>query len=337
MSKLYHSWLDRWDERRVDQGNGLKKAADFVLGSELAFPGKKKAANISEFCDLADQAVEDPTFFDAPSGSDCDFEVENDWIKFTSDIVTDTQENNVVWAKVTEAGSLDRALVIFHHWNASKPQRQIADFFSKRGVTVVEMDMPYHFQRSRPDSTHADYMLSSNIGRTIQSVRQAVLDGRKLIRLLKIEGYGEISVLGMSLGSWVAGLVAAHDKTVSKASLFLAAGSLADMVWTGRATQAIRDSLDGDIELSDLRRAWGPVNQENFAHRLARSDLDLQVVLAKRDKVVVPELSHSFVKSVKDAGGDPDLLELNCGHYSLALPPHILFAGLRLRRLLKRS
>ena len=334
---MYHSWLDRWDERRVERGNELKKAADFVLGSELAFPSAKKAANISEFCDLADQAVEDPTFFDEPSGSACDFEVEKGWIKFASDIATDTQENNVVWAKVTESGSRDKALVVFHNWNASKPQRQIANFFSKRGVTVVEIAMPYHFQRSRPGSTHADYMLSSNIGRTIQSVRQGVLDGRKQIRWLKSEGYGEISVLGMSLGSWVAGLVAGHDTAVSKASLFLTAGSLADMVWTGRATQAIRDSLDGDVELPDLRRAWGPINQENFARRLARSDLDLQVVLAKRDKVVVPEQSHRFVQSVKDAGGNPDLLELNCGHYSLALPPHILFAGFRLKRLLMRS
>ncbi|TIQ73252.1 MAG: dienelactone hydrolase-related enzyme, partial [Mesorhizobium sp.] len=160
-----------------------------------------------------------------------------------------------------------------------------------RGITVVEIAMPYHFERSRPGSVHADYMLSPNLGRTIQSVRQAVWDGRKLIRWLKSEGYREISVLGMSLGSWVAAIVAAHDLAVSKASLFLTAGSLADMVWTGRATRSIRDSLEPEIELTDLRRAWGPLNLENCAHSLARPDLDLHVVLAKRDKVVLPELS----------------------------------------------
>ena len=142
-------------------------------------------------------------------------------------------------------------------------------------------------------------------------------------------------MLGMSLGSWVAGLVAAHDENVSKASLFLTAGSLADMVWTGRATAAIRQSLEPDMSLSDLRRAWSPINQENYAGKLARPGLDLQLVLAKRDTVVDPELSHRFVESLQASGAHPDLLELNCGHYSLALPPHILFAGLRLRRLLK--
>jgi len=117
---------------------------------------------------------------------------------------TDVEENNVVWAKITESGALDQALVIFHHWNASARNRQIAKFFSQRGITVVEIAMPYHLERSRPGSLYADYMLSSNLGRTIQSVRQAVWDGRKLIRWLKSEGYREVLVLGMSLGSWVA-------------------------------------------------------------------------------------------------------------------------------------
>ncbi|TIU28709.1 MAG: dienelactone hydrolase-related enzyme, partial [Mesorhizobium sp.] len=198
----------------------------------------------------------------------------------------------------------------------------------------VEIAMPYHFERSRPGSVHADYMLSPNLGRTVQSIRQAVLDGRKLIRWLKSEGYREISVLGMSLGSWVAALIAARDQAVSKASLFLSTGSLADMVWTGRATRSIRDSLEPGIELTDLRRAWGPLNLENYAHSLARPDLDLHVVLAKRDKVVLPALSARFMQRLENAGARPTILALNCGHYSLAMPPYILLAGLSLKRFL---
>lgn len=334
---MFHSWLDRWDERRARRGEEGKKPTDFVLDAERAFPGAKKITSIEEFCALADQAVADPAFFDEPSVSDQGFERLDGWLKFPSDISTDIEQNNVVSAKITESGSFDQAMVIFHHWNASARNRQIANFFSQRGITVVEIAMPYHFERSRPGSVHADYMLSPNLGRTIQSVRQAVLDGRKLIRWLKSEGYREISVLGMSLGSWVAAIVAAHDLAVSKASLFLTAGSLADMVWTGRATRSIRDSLEPEIELTDLRRAWGPLNLENYAHSLARPDLDLQVVLAKRDKVVLPELSERFMQRLKDAGARPNILELNCGHYSLAMPPYILLAGLSLKRLLRRG
>ncbi|MGE3993445.1 RcgR family putative quorum lactone hydrolase [Pseudorhodoplanes sp.] len=333
---MFHSWLDRWDERRALRGEEGKKPTDFVLDAERAFPGAKKITSIEEFCALADQAVADPAFFDEPTESDQSFERNDEWLKFPSDILSDVPQNNVVEARITESGSFDQAMVIFHHWNASAWNRPIANFFSQRGITVVEIAMPYHFERSRPGSVHADYMLSPNLGRTIQSVRQAVLDGRKLIRWMKSEGYREISVLGMSLGSWVAAMVAAHDLAVSKASLFLTAGSLADMVWTGRATRSIRDSLESVIDLADLRAAWSPLNLENYAHNLVRADLDLHVVLAKRDRVVLPELSQRFMQRLREAGAQPNILELNCGHYSLAVPPYIVLAGLSLKRFLSR-
>jgi len=331
---VYHRWLDLWDEQRARRGEEGKKTTAFILDADRAFLGEKNVESIEEFCVLADQAGSNSAFFDQPESNDLGFERQGEWLRFPSDISTDVEENNIVWAKITDSGCFDQALVIFHHWNASSWNRQIANFFSKRGITVVEIAMPYHFQRSRPGSQHADYMLSANLGQTIQSFRQAVLDGRKLSRWLKCEGYRDISVLGMSLGSWVAGLIAAHDTAVSKASLFLTAGSLADMVWTGRATRAIRASLEPKIDLADLRRAWGPLNLENYAHRLTRPDLALHVVLASRDEVVLPNLSARFIQKLKDAGARPNVVELSCGHYSLALPPYILLAGLSLKRFL---
>ncbi|CUX72376.1 MULTISPECIES: alpha/beta fold hydrolase [Agrobacterium] len=333
---MYHSWLDGWDERRARRGDEAKKNTAFGLGAELAFPEAQHAATFDDFCRLADLAVADPRFFEPPSAGENGFAYENGWLKFPSDLSTDVEENNTVWAKVTESGSLNQAMVIFHHWNATTRNDQIAKIFSRLGITVVEVAMPYHFERSRPGSFYADYILSANLGRTLQSLRQAVWDGRKIIRWLERQGYRKISVLGMSLGSWVAGLVATHDHAVSKASLFLTAGSLADMVWTGRATRSIRESLAPHMGVSDLRRAWAPLNMENFADRMARPSLDLHVVLAKRDTVVLPELSGSFLQKLKDAGTSPHVMNVDCGHYSLALPPYILKAGWSLKRFLSR-
>lgn len=331
---MYHSWLDRWDERRAQRGDAVKEEAAFALDAQLAFPSAGNGECIAGFCDLAEQAVAAGTFFNEPEGSDLDFEWHDGWIIFASSILTDTAENNVVWAKVTESRSKDRALVIFHHWNASARYGQLARFFSRRGLTVVQIAMPYHLERDRPASSHADYMLSANLGRTIQSVRQAVLDGRKLIRVLQHRGYGEVSVLGMSLGSWVAGLVAANDRAVRKAVLCLTAGSLADMVWTGRATRHIRAGLEGHIDQAQLGRAWSPLDLENYTDRMARPDLELQIVLARRDTVVLPDLSKRLTAKLQLAGARADVLELNCGHYSLSLPPYILRTGFRASRLL---
>ena len=333
-TQVYHRWLDRWDERRAQLGDEVKEVAEFALDTHLAFPDAPKATSLAEFCAHADRALTDPTFFEEEERSDLGVGREDGWLRFPSSIATDVEENNLVWARVTESRPLDHALVVFHHWNATSRNSKIAQFFSRRGITVVEIAMPYHFERSRPGSSHADYMLGPNLGRTVQSIRQAVLDGRKLIRILKNEGYGEISLLGMSLGSWVAGLIAAHDTAVRKAALFLTAGRLADMVWTGRATRHIRASLEDELGLADLRRAWSPLNLENYADRLARPGLDLQVALAKRDTVVVPALSKHLMAKLENAEAEPWILELNCGHYSLSLPPYIIRVGWSLQRFL---
>lgn len=110
------------------------------------------------------------------------------------------------------------------------------------------------------------------------------------------------------------------------------------MVWTGRATQHIRQSMEqASIDLPSLRKAWEPVNTENYVDLLARANLKLHIVLAKRDKVVLPEISHRFIKNLQDAGAQPTVQELNCGHYSLAMPPYIAIAGLGLLRMLNHQ
>lgn len=333
---MFNRWLDQWDERRASLGEDVKEKANFELSTSMCFPSAKDNEIIDGFCAAAEKAAKDPMFFAEPTDATSDFSRNGIWLDFPSEIATDIDENNTVRSKISE-GRGDHALLVFHHWNATKRQSKLANFFTRRGITVVEMAMPYHLERSRPSATHADYMLGPNIGRTLQSVRQAVLDGRKTIRYLKSQGYNKISVVGFSLGSWIAGLLAANDPAVAKCSLFLSAGSLADMVWTGRATRLIKESIDQDMDLSGLKRAWAPINLENYADKLARPELKLQFVLAKRDTVVLPELSQQLIDNLCEAGAEPEVTWLNCGHYSISKPPFILSAGLYLDRLLQQS
>jgi hypothetical protein len=334
---MFHNWLDRWDEGRAQRGEEAKKTTDLILDADRAFPDMGAAETLEGFCVLAETAAVDPGFFEPPDASDHSFELRDGWLTFPSDVATDVAENNIVWARITESGKRDRALLIFHHWNATRRNRQVAGFLSRQGITVIEIAMPYHFERSRPGSLYADYMLSANLGRTVQAVRQAVWDGRKLIRWLKCEGYQDVSVLGMSLGSWVAGLVAAHEPAVARASLFLTAGSLAEMVWTGRATRSIRKSLEPHLSLAQLQRAWAPLSLENHTDRLARPSLELHAILASRDTVVLPYLSERLLGRLQSAGASVCVLRLNCGHYSLGRPPYILGAGWSLKRFLLRK
>ena len=334
---MYFKLLDRWDERCGQRSDVGKKRLELNLRRDLAFPETESATTLAEFGAIAARAVENSSSFYRLDDGAAATSWEGGWISFPSRVFTETSENNTVWAKVTEAKSSDHALVVFHHWNATSRNPQLARFFAWHGLTVVEIAMPYHLERNRPGSTHADYMLSANLGRTIRSMRQAVLDGRQLITILQRRGYKKFSVLGISLGSWVAGLIAAHDPKVTKAALFLTAGSLADMVWTGSATRHIRASLEGEIDLCELRRAWAPISLESYVDKLARPSLELQLLLAKRDRVILPALSESLVSELDLSGARQRVTRLNCGHYSLTLPPYIVKAGLDTARFLIRQ
>lgn len=334
---MFGRWLDRYDERRAERGNEVKEQTAFGLDAHFAFQDcRTDVLGIENFCRHSVSAAANSAFFEIPAEDNLNFKWEQDWIEFPSSVTTEVSENNIVKSLATTGKSTDHALIVFHHWNAKKRYGRPAKLISQRGVDVFQMAMPYHFERSRPNSAYADYMLSPSLGRTIQSVRQAVLDGRKLIRVLEASGYKRISVLGISLGSWVAGLVAANDPAVRTASLYLTAGSLADMVWTGRATEHIRSSLAGRINVAQLHEAWLPLNLENYARQFARADLELQIVVAQRDTVVPPDLAKSLITKLRQASAKPDVLELNCGHYSFSLPPYILRAGLGTLRLLAR-
>lgn len=331
---MYYKWLDRWDERRTRRRDHEKVASGLELGADLAFPSANGSDAAEGFYRLAEQSVAETSFFHLVDADPQPTQAAG-WLSFPSSITTETPENNIVRVRLTASSRSNHALVVFHHWNATSRNAQLARFFTWRGFDVFEIAMPYHLERERPGSTHADYMLSPNLGRTLRSMKQAVADGRQLIRFLKQDGYDKVSVLGISLGSWVAGLIAAHEPAVAKASLFLTAGSLADMVWTGSATRHIRTSLEDSIDLAQLRRAWAPLSLESYPDSLARPGLDLQMILASRDRVVLPDLSKSLIARIEQVGARPMVQWLNCGHYSLTLPPFILSAGMSASRFLK--
>src|SRR5205814_6616446 len=64
------------------------------------------------------------------------------------------------------------------------------------------------------DVCSSDLIVSANIARTIQVCRQAVLDARRAVAWLALQGYERIGILGTSLGSCLAMLTSAHEPRI---------------------------------------------------------------------------------------------------------------------------
>ena len=127
------------------------------------------------------------------------------------------------------------------------------ELLARLGISALRISLPYHDRRMPPELTRADYIVSSNVARTVQVCRQAVLDVRRALWWLRDQGYDRLGLLGTSLGSCLAMLTASHEPLVRAQALNHVSPFFADVVWRGVSTSHVRAGLDGHIALETLR------------------------------------------------------------------------------------
>ena len=333
------SYLDRWDERQAANDDGNKPLEQLVIGASLAFAGIDEGASLSELARFAENyKAQSANFFKAHRKGNAEYIREGDLLTFSSDIVTETESNGIVRARIYEAKNSRGAILVLPHWNAAMWDYQR---FSRRlmrlGFTTVELTLPYHGSRNQSDGIISDYFLSANIGRTIRSVQQAVVNSRRVVDWLYERKHERIGLIGVSLGSCIAGLVAAHDERICTSALFLTAGDFAEVVWTGRATRHIKAALAASAKLEQLRDAWSIISTETYVRQLSRRGHRTLIISGKRDQVVHHYLTEQFVERLRRHGGSCSWHALGCGHYSLGLFPFNIVAFLTLARFFRRE
>ncbi len=128
------------------------------------------------------------------------------------------------------------------------------------GMSALRLTLPYHQQRKPAELERADHLVSTNIGRTIQSMRQAVLDTRAAVRWLKMQGYERVGILGTSVGSCIAFLTFAHEPDLNAGAFNHVSGYVADVVWKGLSTEHVRAGFGNSVTLEELRTYWAPIS-----------------------------------------------------------------------------
>ena len=120
----------------------------------------------------------------------------------------------------------------------------------------------------RPNCSRADYIVSANVGRTLQVCRQAVLDARRAMSLAARPGLQRIGILGTSLGSCLSLLTTAHEPLIRAQALNHISPFFADVVWRGLSTAHVRQGLDGHVDLERLRDLWRPISPQPYLERV---------------------------------------------------------------------
>jgi len=268
-----------------------------------------------------------------------DYALDGDTLTFTSALQTPHPENNTVRARYFPDGSprgRRRAVLVLPQWNSdAEGHVGLCRLLNRFGISALRLSMPYHDDRMPPELTRADYIVSANVGRTAQVCRQAVLDARRAIAWLHGRGYTSIGILGTSLGSCLSMLTTAHEPLVKAAALNHISPYFADVVWDGLSTMHVRQTLDGNVTLDELRRMWLPISPRPFLDRVRGRAILL--VYAMYDLTFPVALSRQLVQAFREHDIPHELLVLPCGHYSTGVTPFKWMDGLALCRFLNRA
>ena len=177
------------------------------------------------------------------------FALKDDLLTFPSSVVTNVPENNLVWGRVFEADS-DQAVIVLPQWNCNwEGHIKLCRILQRNRIASVRLSMPYHHFRAPAYLKRPEYMVSPNIGQTIQASRQAVLDARRTVDWLIARGYKNIAILGSSLGSCIAFLTFAHEERLSRGIFIHVSG-----YWYGGDFQ--RGTSDNPWKVRSLNRTY---------------------------------------------------------------------------------
>jgi dienelactone hydrolase len=306
------------------------------------------------FAAYAADAMADSSAFYAATPAPA-YELDRDnYLRFESALVTPHAANNIVHARYfpAERGSKGHgaaaqarngdgpasraAVVVLPQWNADvNGHVGLSQLLAKFGMSALRLSLPYHDLRMPPELHRADYIVSANVGRTLQVCRQAVLDARRAVHWLAARGYTHIGILGTSLGSCLAMLTAAHEPLLKAAALNHISPFFADVVWEGLSTAHVRAGLDGHIALDRLRDLWLPISPQPHLARMRTTPTLL--VYAKYDLTFPVRLSRNLVRDWGVMNLPHEVAVLPCGHYSTGVSPFKWMDGYLLTKFLRSS
>ncbi len=258
-----------------------------------------------------------------------------EFLRFTSAVRTRYPENDVVNARWYPAsaekqeGKPKQAIIVMPQWNADAfSHNALCTLFNRFGVSALRLSKPYHDVRRPAELERSDYAVSSNVGRTMEACRQAVVDIRSCLDWLESQGYEQFGVLGTSLGSCYAFIAAAHDARLKVCAFNHASTWFGDVVWTGQSTRHIREAFEqAGLTQDQTRQIFTGISPMSYMERFAANPKRVLVVHATYDLTFLREFSLDVLANFKRHGVDYVSKVLPCGHYTTGETPYKYIDG----------
>ncbi len=340
---MYSRWMNQWEEKLCFAATnrvvrpfewGLEWAAAWPLATNIPKNGDSQSEWLRKLSHAAIERSDEFYRHKTPA----DFHLAGGVLRFTSPVKTPFAENNVVHGQWFPGKTRKKTVLVLPHWNAPHDAHNaLAQAFQKFGLSAMRLSLPYHDYRMPAELQRADYAVSSNVARTIDATRQAVLDIRSAADWLEQQGAERIAIVGTSLGSCYAFLASAHDERFQVNAFNHCSTYFADVVWTGLSTIHVKQGLEGTVDRDTLRDLWMAISPTAYFGKFAARKKRSMFLYARYDTTFLPELSRDTIAKCREFGLDFKEVVLPCGHYTLGESPFKFLDGYHLVNFVLRN
>ncbi|MBX7103679.1 MAG: alpha/beta hydrolase family protein [Gemmataceae bacterium] len=235
-------------------------------------------------------------------------------LTFPSPVVSPHECNNTVHAeyyRTTAPGRRPSVVVLDITGGNQELSRSIATFLAQNRINALFVQMAYYGPR-RPSEGKVR-LLSTDIPRTLDAVRQTVFDVRVAGNWLASRPENDparVGILGTSLGSMMAALCAETEPRFARSALLLGGGGLVDAFYDHPQAKPYRTAyelLGGKKER--VKELIAPADPLTLADRL--KGRDVLMLNASRDEIVPP----SATTALWEAAGRPKIRWFDTTHY----------------------
>lgn len=187
-------------------------------------------------------------------------------------------------------------IVLLHGFGMGNPWLDatllMAPAFFATGLDVALFTLPLHGRRAPADTRFSGQLFASpNLMRMNESMAQAAQDLAALVAWLRTQGDAPVGILGLSLGGYVAALMAALLPDLAFVVPMVAPVCFGDLAWRFMSRSArYRDRPEEVLGLNELQAAYRVHSPLTHAPRVPRERL--LIVAGRGDRVVPPHHAH---------------------------------------------
>jgi hypothetical protein len=231
--------------------------------------------------------------------------------RFTSLVTSPWKHNNIVHGRLFAAKPGAPTVVLLHGWNAEMGYRTLFPYLARRlnsvGVSAAMFELPYHSQRKPRGRGAVRNLISGDLLHVVHALHQSIVDARALVAWLRAQGDPPVGVWGISLGAWLAGMLACVEPHLQFAAMMTPVVRMDRVIAELDFCKPIRRRLHG----ASMRLE--PLNL--ITHRLRLAPADVLVVASEHDLFARIET----IEELHRVWGEPELWRARHGHISLMM------------------